>query len=111
MGRAGNVIDEQTGDGVTAKAAGRGGMKKLRVFILFQGILDFGTHSPIDGAFLNGEVQSIHNEGAKTVFSTQERASLLQQIKKVDEQATIVLSLGMGGTRSRPLLTRGSAGA
>jgi hypothetical protein len=69
MGGAGNVINDQTGDGVTAKAAGRGGMKKLHVFIPFQGILDFGTHSPIDGAFLNGEVQSIHNEGAKTVLS------------------------------------------
>jgi hypothetical protein len=68
VGGAGDPIHHKGGDGVAAKAAVGGGVKFFCILIPFKRILDLCPGLPIDGTFLNGEMESVHSKGPKGVF-------------------------------------------
>jgi hypothetical protein len=110
MRGVGNAIDNERRDCVVAKTAGSGGMEKICVLVSLQGKLDLCPHFPIDGAFLNQEVEGVHNQRTKAELSTRKGPGLFKQVKKVDEERAVIFLLDVMRSRARPLFTVRSAG-
>jgi hypothetical protein len=77
-------------------------MKELGVFITFKGEAHFCPKSPGDSFLLDSKVKSVHSKGAEVVFVGGKRSVFLQQIQKVDKDATIVFPEEGGGGTFRP---------
>jgi hypothetical protein len=105
----GNIIHNQRGNGIMSPPTGGRGMEKLRVLVAFQGKPYFCSGSPVEGALLDGEVESIQGEGAEEVFSVGEGAPLLQEIKEVDKNTSVLFPLRGGGDLPGPVLALGPA--
>jgi hypothetical protein len=97
-------VHQEGGDRVAAQTAGGRGVEELGVLITLKGVSNLSTGFPVDRAFFDGEVESIHSTRMKVVFVPGEGARFFHNVKEVDKDAAVLLSLsGRKGTLSPPL--------
>jgi hypothetical protein len=71
-------------------------MKICCVLITFNGIPSLGPSLPVNPPFLDGDVEGISGKISKEPFQARKRSRLLDEVKKVDEDTSILLTLGKG---------------
>jgi hypothetical protein len=75
-------------------------MKELSVFAPLKRVADFCSDFPIDRPLFHREVEGVHSQGAQPSLEVGKGTPLLQDIKQVDEDAAVFLTLGTGRSAS-----------
>jgi hypothetical protein len=80
-------------------------MEEFSVFIPFEGELNISTSLPVDGSFFDGGVERVHSKGPKAAFKDRERAFFFQEVKEIDQNAAVLVTLGKRDGTTGSLLT------
>jgi hypothetical protein len=92
-------VHREERDGVASEPAGGGSVEKFGVLITFKGIAHLSSCPPVEGIFLNRQVESIHSKGTQEFLRVGEEAPLFQEVDQVNKETTVLFSLGAGETR------------
>jgi hypothetical protein len=89
-----NTVNDQGGDSVATKPTGSRSVEELGIFVSLEGILNLGPSPPVEGAFLNRQMEGVHRKRTQPVFHIREGAPLFQKVEDLDEDTAVFITLG-----------------